>query len=355
MTDKAGQEVPNYIARRKKYFWGGAAMMVFGVIVSVLNALLDVPDYQKISSFNALFFVAGGALGLAAGCDDECEGTDALSWFLKNGWRLGATVVMASFGLGVKMIAEDGFYDSTSLMLEVAVLALYFLFLYLIRLRENPEKKAKHTETAEVLVVAIALAIGIKAVGVQAFKIPSGSMLHTLEIGDHLLISKFLYGIPLPYTDARVPGFRDPERGDVVVFAYPGMDNEDRPPFQHPEEPDQLKGQDFIKRIVGMPGETVEIRANRIFVNGAEIDDKWGQYLDGSGNPLPAVYRNRGELANWGPATIPPDMYLVMGDNRFHSNDGRVWGYVRKGRIKGKAIFIYWSFAGMGRIGTIIK
>lgn len=375
MTDEAEKEVPNYVARRRKYFWGGAAMLLLGVLFSVLNALLDCPDYQKVTSFNALFFVAGGALGLAAGAEDknrgkdktgdkekakdqgegEDEGKEPFAWLLCNAWRVGAVVFLAAFGLSVKMVLQESLYDSTNLMLNVGVAGLYLLFLYLIRLREDEEKKAKHMETAEVLVVAIALAIGIKAVGVQAFKIPSGSMLHTLEIGDHLLVSKFLYGIPLPFTDARLPGFREPERGDVVVFAYPGMDNLDRPPFQQPGDPDVLKGQDFIKRIVGLPGESFEVRGNRLFVGGQEIEDPWGQFLDGSGRPLPAVYRTRGELAAWGPATIPADMYLVMGDNRFHSNDGRVWGFVRKGRIKGKAMFIYWSWAGLKRVGNIIR
>lgn len=354
MTEPKQEPQPNHIARRRKYFWGGLAMLVIGVVFSALNALLDCPDYMKVSSFNALFFVAGGALGMAAGAE-ETDRKGFVGWMLVNGWRLGATVVMGAFGVGIKVISDEGFTDSTSLMLEVAVLLLYFLFLYLIRLRDDEEKRAKHTETAEVLVVAIAMAIFIKAVGVQAFKIPSGSMLHTLEIGDHLLISKFLYGIPLPYTDTRLPAFKDPERGDVVVFAYPGMDNPDRPPFQNPEPVDQLKGQDFIKRIIGMPGENFEVRGNRLFVDGKEIEDPWGQFLDAGGNPLPAIYRTRGELANWGPAVIPPDMYLVMGDNRFHSNDGRFWGFVKKGRIKGKAMFIYWSWAGMGRIGNLIR
>lgn len=341
-------------SRRKWYLWGGLAFMAVGVLFCLLNVVLDVPDYQKVSTFNAFFLVAGGALGLAVATPRTDE-EEKHSWSFKNGWRFGSVVVMGSFGLCLRSLMEEGFIDSTSLMLLIALLGAYFLFLYLIRLKDDDEKSVKHTETAEVLVVAIALAISIKAVGVQAFKIPSGSMLHTLEVGDHLLITKFMYGIPLPYTDARLPAIRDPERGDVVVFSYPGMDNPDRPPFQQPEEADVLKGQDFIKRVIGLPGETVELKGNRLYVNGAEVREPWAQYLDGHGDPLPVVYRSRGPLADYGPALIPPDMYLVMGDNRFHSNDGRIWGFVKKGRIKGKAAVIYWSFAGLSRIGTLIK
>lgn len=354
MTKEKEKAAFDVESRRKMYRLGGLALMSVGVVFCVLNVLLNVEDYQKVSAFNAFFLVVGGALGLAAGTP-KGENEDHYAWSMKNGWRIGTLVVMVCFGLGLRSLIDGGLADSTSLLLQAALLGAYFLFLYLVRLRDDPEKAAKHTETAEVLVVAIALAISIKAVGVQAFKIPSGSMLHTLEIGDHLLITKFLYGIPLPYTDARLPGFRDPERGDVVVFAYPGMDNPDRPPFQKPEDADILKEQDFIKRVIGLPGERVELRGNRLFVNGVETVEPWAQYLDGHGDPLPQIYRSRGPLADYGPVMIPADMYLVMGDNRFHSNDGRVWGYVKKGRIKGKAAFIYWSWAGLSRVGTFIK
>lgn len=337
-----------------QYYWGGLAMLVMGVVFCVFNAALDVAEYQKVGPFNSMFFVVGGALGLSAGFPRGlkyplAEKVDSL------GWKAAVVLVLLSFGLTVREILSVEYADSTSLMLVVGLMVYYFITLYLVKLRNNPEKAAKSMETAEVLIVAIALAVIIKGVGVQAFKIPSGSMLHTLQVGDHLLISKFTYGVPLPYTDARVPGFRDPERGDVIVFAYPGMDNSDRPPFQKPGAPDILKEQDFIKRIIGMPGETVELRGNSLFVNGQPVEDPWGQYLNSRGEPLPDIYKSRGQLADYGPATIPPDMYLVMGDNRFHSNDGRVWGFVKKGRIKGNAMVIYWSWAGLKRIGTIIR
>lgn len=339
--------------RRKQYYWGGAAMLAVGLAACLLNFLLPVPEYQKISSFNALFFVVGGALGLAGGTPGPIGGKGAGN-LLARALNAAPVLVLACFALTMKEIFSSEFIDPTSLILAVVLLGGYFLFYYLMKLKTGGSGE-KTLETAEVLIVAIAMAILIKGVGVQAFKIPSGSMLNTLKIGDHLLITKFLYGVPLPYTDARLPALKDPARGDIVVFSYPGMDNPDRPPFQDAGYPDELKGQDFIKRIVGLPGETIQIKANVLHIDGRAVDDTWGQFLDGNGKPLPLVYRGRGLLADYGPAVIPPDMYFVMGDNRFHSNDSRVWGFVKKGRIKGKALIIYWSIAEMGRIGNLIN
>lgn len=338
--------------RRKQYFWGGAIMLVLGFAACVLNCLLSVPEYQKISSFNALFFVVGGALGLAGGSPGTEKEKGGKGFLILR--KAAPVVVLISFTTSMKEILTSDFIDPTNLLLAVALLAGYFIFHYLIRVKAGGPSE-KTLETAEVLVVAIAMAVLIKGVGVQAFKIPSGSMLNTLKIGDHLLITKFLYGVPLPYTDARLPAIKDPQRGDIVVFSYPGMDNPDRPPFQDVGFPDELKGQDFIKRIVGLPGETIQLKGNVLYIDGKAVDDAWGQFLDAGGKPLPLVYKGRGQLADYGPAVIPPDMYFVMGDNRFHSNDSRVWGFVKKGRIKGKALIIYWSMAELGRIGTIIK
>jgi signal peptidase I len=332
--------------RRLQYLWGGAAMFALGLAFCLLNALLPVIEYQKVSDFTAFFFVVGGGLGIIAGAEKS-----------KNAWKIITPVVLAAFGIALWDLLRGDAPDPTSLLLVVALAGAYFLFLYFIKLSPtNPESRSKNIETAEVLIVAIALAIGIKAVGVQAFKIPSGSMLHSLEVGDHLLISKFLYGIPLPYTDARLPGIRDPQRGDIVVFAYPGFDNLDRPSNARIGYPDQLKEQDFIKRIIGLPGEMIEVRNKRIYINGQQLDDKWGQFLDENGRPYsePYAWNPRDAMPDYGPAAIPPGMYFVMGDNRNHSNDSRAWGFVRKGRIKGKAVIIYWSWPELKRIGTII-
>ena len=140
----------------------------------------------------------------------------------------------------------------------------------------------------------------------QAFKIPSGSMLNSLEIGNQLLISKFLYGVPLPYTDQRLPGIRPP-RGDIVVFAYPGIDNPDRPdrPLALPK--DHLKEQDFIKRIVGFPGEMIEVRDKRVYINGLPLEDPWAQYLfhDGTPKPEPLAHQLGDAPADMFPTRVP--------------------------------------------------
>ncbi len=338
------------------YFIGGLVLFVAGFVFCILNVALDLPQYQKVGPFNALFLVVGGALGMSAAeryIDFDRTPFKAMGGHL---WKIITGLVMIAFGLTLRNILGQSFADSTSLLLSMALFGAYFLFLYNVRLKSDDAGRAKSVETAEVLVVAIFLAICIKAVGVQAFKIPSGSMLPTLQIGDHLLVSKFLYGVPLPYTDARLPAIRDPERGDVIVFAYPGDDNPDRPDFLPMGRPDVLKEQDFIKRIIGLPGETVEYRDNKVFINGERIEDPWGNYYDGKPVPDKPTKRLFQRTDNhWGPATIPDDMYLVLGDNRFNSRDSRFWGFVKKGRIKGKALMLYWSWPKVGRVGTIIK
>jgi len=182
----------------------------------------------------------------------------------------------------------------------------------------------KLVEYGEALVVAILLAVAIRGAVVQAFKIPSGSMLPTLQIGDHLLVSKFLYGVRIPYTGTRVFRIRSPRRGDIVVFAYPQDDSKD-----------------FIKRVIGVPGDQVEIRDKKVIINGEPIDDPWGVHVDRA--TYPEGYEN-GRRDNFGPVTVPPGEYFMMGDNRDRSYDSRFWGFVEDARIKGKAFIMYWSW-----------
>ncbi len=199
-------------------------------------------------------------------------------------------------------------------------------------------RTGKLVEYGEALVVAILLAVAIRGAVVQAFKIPSGSMLPTLQIGDHLLVNKFLYGLRIPYTDKRILRIRPPKRGDIVVFAYPVDDTKD-----------------FIKRIIGEPGDTVEIRDKKIFINGKPIEDPWGVHVDSL--TLPEGFERRD---NFGPVKVPPGSYFVMGDNRDRSYDSRFWGFVEDARIRGKAFIIYWSWdherhlPRLGRIGTLL-
>jgi signal peptidase I len=194
-------------------------------------------------------------------------------------------------------------------------------------------------EWAEAIIVALLLALFIRTFFVQAFKIPSGSMLPTLQIGDHLLVNKLLYGIRVPIVGKRYFDFFAPERGDIIVFVFP-------------EDP----AKDFIKRVVGIPGDVREIREKKLFRNGQMVDDgdePYAQYLDQSQNKVPRD--------NWGPETVPAGNVFVLGDNRDRSYDSRFWGFVPFENIKGKAVVIYWSWDGeetwvrLNRIGNLLQ
>lgn len=187
-------------------------------------------------------------------------------------------------------------------------------------------------EYAESIVIAILIALFIRAFIVQAFKIPSGSMEPTLLIGDHLLVNKFSYGIKLPFVDKKVLVFQQPQRGDIVVFIFPR---------------DQSK--DFIKRVVGVAGDKVEIRHKKIYINDQLWDDSHGVYRDPDVDNL--VPRD-----NCGPIEVPPGHVFVMGDNRDRSYDSRFWGFVPLDQIKGKALILYWSWDKMtNRIAEKIR
>ncbi|MFP6598862.1 MAG: signal peptidase I [Deltaproteobacteria bacterium] len=174
-------------------------------------------------------------------------------------------------------------------------------------------------EYAEALAMAVLLALFIRGFVVQAFKIPSGSMLPTLEIGDHLLVNKFLYGIRVPFWGKRLVSFAAPERDDVVVFVYP-----------------QDRSKDFIKRVTGLPGETVELRDRALHINGEPVADAHA-HLAGGGN-------GRRPRDNFGPFKVPDGHVFVLGDNRNHSHDSRFWGTVPVEDILGKAFILYWSW-----------
>jgi signal peptidase I len=189
---------------------------------------------------------------------------------------------------------------------------------------EAADHKSQRTllqEYTEALVVAIILAILIRALFVQAFKIPSGSMEPTLLIGDHILVNKLVYGVRVPFTDKRWPTIFKPERGDVIVFVYP----EDRT-------------KDFIKRVVAVGGDTVEIRNKRLYVNGQESPMPQARFY--SNVMMPGDISPRDNLA---PTKVPDDFLFVLGDNRDFSHDSRFWGFVPVEDVKGKAFMIYYS------------
>jgi len=196
-------------------------------------------------------------------------------------------------------------------------------------------------ENIEAIVIAVVLALFIRTFVVQAFKIPSGSMQPTLLIGDHILVNKFIYGIGIPFTDIKLFDANKPGRGDVIVFIYA-----------------EDESKDYIKRVVGLPGDTIQIIDKQIFLNSEPYHDSFGVYDD-------PVTLKRGYLNsnrdNFGPVTVPPNALFVMGDNRDHSADSRFWGFVDFNKVRGKAFIIYWSWESafrnfrLTRIGRLIK
>lgn len=204
--------------------------------------------------------------------------------------------------------------------------------------------KSKTREWTESIVVALVLALIIRTFLVQAFKIPSGSMEDTLLIGDHLLVSKFVYGMQIPFTEKRIFRFKDPQQGDVIVFEFP----EDR-------DKGYFSRRDFIKRVVGVPGDVVEVRDKQVYVNGVKYE--LPQAILKEAETIPAEYGPRDFMK---PVTVPADSYFVMGDNRDRSYDSRFWGFVTEPEIKGKAFIKYWSWDSernlprISRIGRLI-
>ncbi len=169
--------------------------------------------------------------------------------------------------------------------------------------------------------VALLLALLIKTFLVQAFKIPSGSMEPTLQVGDYLLVNKFIYGIRIPYFGTRLFPYEEPGRGDVIVFIYP-------------VDPSK----DFIKRVIAKGGEKVQIIDNQIFINDKRIPDPWGHFKEGG----PAWFLQK--MENYGPVLVPPNTLFVLGDNRDNSDDSRFWGFVPLDHVLGKALVIYFSW-----------
>lgn len=205
-------------------------------------------------------------------------------------------------------------------------------------------EEARHTksvfrEYVEAILIAALLALFIRTFIVQAFKIPSGSMEDTLLVGDHILVSKFIYGTTIPFTDIKLFPVRQPKRGDIIVFKYPV---------------DETK--DFIKRLIGTPGDVVEIVDKKVYVNGTPLNEPYAVYKDSDLVPRELQSRD-----NYGPVKVPAGKYLALGDNRDRSSDGRFWGFLDEKEIIGKALVIYWSWDGddnmvrWKRFGNLVK
>ncbi len=205
------------------------------------------------------------------------------------------------------------------------------------------EKKQKSSlrENIEAVIIAVIIAMFIRTFIIQAFKIPSGSMLETLQIGDHILVNKFIYGIKIPFTDGKVlVPIKDPKKGDIVVFEYP-------------EDPSK----DFIKRVIATGGDTLQIINKKLYVNDKLIQgEKYAVYK--SSKIYSAMVSSRDNLRK---IKVPENNLFVMGDNRDNSHDSRFWGFVDLKAVKGKAFIIYWSWnkkefgVRWNRIGDILR
>jgi len=191
-----------------------------------------------------------------------------------------------------------------------------------------PFKKSTVREYFESIVIAVILALFIRTFVVQAFKIPTGSMEENLLIGDHLLVNKFVFAATNAGAERALLPVATIRRRDVIVFKYP-------------EEPDR----DFIKRVIGLPGETVELKDKKVYINGKPLDEPYVHFLQ-----PPAAESEFHEVTSfdvrerYGPVTVPPNQYFVMGDNRDNSQDSRYWGFLPRDYVKGKALVIYWSY-----------
>src|SRR5262245_47922598 len=208
-------------------------------------------------------------------------------------------------------------------------------------------RKSTMREYAESIGVAIAVALLLRAFVVEAFQIPSGSMIPTLEVGDHIFVSKFSYGLSIPFTDIKILKWAQPERGDVIVFKFP-----------------QERSTDYIKRVVGLPGDAVEVRQGQLYVNGNIIhreriperchyndmsnagveDHDCEHWVERLGNKVhDTILEPSRQATDYPRFVVPPNELFVMGDNRDNSYDSRKWGTVPMDLIKGRALIIWWS------------
>jgi signal peptidase I len=189
-------------------------------------------------------------------------------------------------------------------------------------------KKSTIREYFESIVIAVILALFIRTFVVQAFKIPTGSMEENLLIGDHLLVNKFVFGPTETALERTLLPVGTIKRGDILVFKFP-------------VEPDR----DFIKRVIGLPGETVELREKKVYINGKPLDEPYVHFLQppGAESELHEV-TSFDVRERYGPVTVPANQYFMMGDNRDNSQDSRYWGFMPRENVKGKALLIYWSY-----------
>lgn len=222
--------------------------------------------------------------------------------------------------------------------------------------KKEKKKKSKLRENIEAIVFALAIALFIKAFIVDVYKIPTGSMIPTIEVGDFIVASKFMYGAKIPFTKKRLPDIRDPKHGDIVIFLAPYYD----PPniviqmftpvvytltlgFVNIDPQPKF----YVKRCIGLPGDEVEIINKEVYINGKLMKGWWPEFhVDPEIIPPGDSLMNNRDF--FGPLLVPEDNFFMMGDNRDSSNDSRFWGFVDRNEIFGKALFRYWPPQRMG-------
>jgi signal peptidase I len=186
-------------------------------------------------------------------------------------------------------------------------------------------KRSVAREYFESLVIAVILALFVRTWVFQAFKIPTGSMEKNLLVGDHLIVNKMQFAPTATSLERAIMPGRDIRRGDIIVFKFP-------------QQPDR----DFIKRVIGLPGDRLELHRKKVYVNGSPIDEPYVQFLEPPSVDGPP--RTDDLREEYGPVTVPPHQYFMMGDNRDNSEDSRYWGFMPESYVKGQALFIYFSF-----------
>jgi signal peptidase I len=186
----------------------------------------------------------------------------------------------------------------------------------------DAKPKSKVKEYVESIIIAILIALFIRTFIVCAYKIPSRSMVPTLLVGDHILVNKFIYGVKIPLLRKTIIPVSEPKRGEIAVFIFPND-----------------RSKDFIKRVIGVAGDKIEIKNKKIFINDQEFKDPYGTFSDSLIIPKSMQPRD-----NFGPIIVPEKSIFVMGDNRDESLDSRFWGFVNLKDVEGKAFIIYWSW-----------
>ena len=207
------------------------------------------------------------------------------------------------------------------------------------KVKQDDLNKSRVRENVEAVLIAVVLALFIRTFFIESYVIPTGSMLNTIQLGDQILVNKFIYGVKIPFLDKTLINLSNPERDDIVVFIPP----------HDPKNP-------YIKRVIGVAGDKIQIIDKQLFVNDKPVNERYEIFSD------PNIYpSNHAKRDNFGPLIVPANSLFFMGDNRDSSFDSRFWGVVDLKKVRGKALITYWSWDNKNkkvrwsRIGKLVK